>query len=67
MLNMGLFTSSTGPPCPRCQGMIMVSGVYFDKDEPELGVTKCGYCKTELQVSTDPVTGKTRAEEIRRD
>ena len=40
----------------------MVSGIYYDKAEPQLGVTTCGHCQAELQVSKDPMTGETRAE-----
>ena len=40
--------------------------VYYDKDEPELGVTTCGYCKTELQVSKDLATGKMKAEKVKK-
>jgi hypothetical protein len=44
----------------------MVSGIYFDNKEPQLGVTKCEHCKTEFQVSKDPVTGETRAERVKK-
>jgi hypothetical protein len=63
---MSLFASFTGLPCPKCGAFIMVSGVYFDKKEPELGITTCEYCFAELQVSNDLVTGKTRAERVKR-
>jgi formate dehydrogenase maturation protein FdhE len=63
---MALFASFTGVPCPICRGMIVASGIYFDKSEPELGVTKCEYCETELQVSKDPLTGETRVERVKR-
>ncbi len=64
--SMSLFASFIGLPCPICHGMIMVSGIYYDKTEPEPGVTTCEYCKTELQVSKDPVTGKMFAERVKR-
>jgi hypothetical protein len=63
---MSLFASFTGLPCPICHGMIMVSGIYYDREEPELGVTICEYCKTELQVSKDLATGKMRAEKVKK-
>jgi transcription elongation factor Elf1 len=63
---MGLFASFTGLPCPECGALIMVSGIYFDNKEPQLGVTKCEHCKTEFQVSKDPVTGETRAERVKK-
>ena len=63
---MSLFASFTGLPCPECGLPIMVSGIYHDKDEPELGVTKCEHCKVEFQVSKDQVTGKMRAERVKR-
>lgn len=63
---MGLFASFTGLPCPECGAFIMVSGIYFDKDESELGVTTCEYCFAELQVFKDPATGKLRAEGVKR-
>jgi len=44
----------------------MVSGIYYDKNEPVLGVTTCEYCQAELQVSKDPATGKTRAERVKK-
>jgi len=59
---MSLFASFTGLPCPECGALIMVSGIYYDKAEPQLGVTTCGHCQAELQVSKDPMTGETRAE-----
>jgi hypothetical protein len=34
---MSLFASFTGLPCPECRLPIMVSGIYYDKKEPELG------------------------------
>jgi len=60
--NVGLFASFTGLPCPECGLPIMVSGIYHDMDEPQLGVTTCGHCQAELQVSKDPMTGEARAE-----
>lgn len=45
----------------------MVSGIYYDKDEPEMGVTTCEGCQTELQVSRDPVSGEMRAERVRKE
>ena len=61
---MGLFASFTGLPCPECGLPIMVSGIYYDKNEPELGVTTCQNCKAELQLSKDPASGKMRAEKV---
>jgi transcription elongation factor Elf1 len=63
---MGLFASFTGLPCPECGAFIMVSGIYFDMKEPQLGVTKCEHCKVEFQVSKDQVTGKMRAERVKK-
>jgi len=63
---MTLFVSFTGLPCPGYGLPIMVSGIYYDKDEPELGVTTCEYCQAELQVSKDPATGKMRAERVKK-
>jgi len=63
---MGLFASFTGLPCPECGLPIMVFGIYYDKNEPELGVTTCEYCQAELQVSKDPATGETRAERVKK-
>jgi hypothetical protein len=63
---MSLFASFTGLPCPECGLPIMVSGIYYDKGEPELGVTACEYCKSELQVSKDPATGEIRTERVKR-
>ena len=63
---MSLFASFSGFKCPNCGLMVMASGIYFDKKEPRLDVTKCKYCQTELQVSKDPVTGKTKAERVKR-
>jgi len=45
--------------------MIMASSI-MRKGEPELTVTKCEWCQTELQVSKDPATGKTRAERVKK-
>jgi len=45
----------------------MVSGIYYDKDEPEMGVTTCGYCLTELQVTKDPATGEMRAGRVKKE
>jgi len=63
---MALFASFTGLPCPECGLPIMVSGIYYDKDEPVLGVTTCEFCQAELQVSKDPVTGEIRAEKVKK-
>ncbi len=63
---MALFASFTRLPCSIYREMIVVSGIYYDKVEPELGVTTCEDCKTELQVSTDPATGKMRAEKVKK-
>ena len=63
---MGLFASFTGLPCPECGLPIMVSGIYYDKHEPELGVTICEYCEAGLQVSKDQVTRETRAERAKK-
>jgi hypothetical protein len=63
---MALFASFTGVKCPVYGRMIVVSGIYFDKREPELGVTKCGYGKTEIQVSKNPLTGEIRAGKVKK-
>ncbi len=63
---MALFASFTGLPCPECGLPIVVSGIYYDKDEPQMGVTTCEYCFADLQVSNDPVTGRTRAERVKK-
>ncbi|MCJ7746924.1 MAG: phage terminase large subunit family protein [Desulfobacterales bacterium] len=63
---MSLFASFTGLPCPECGLPIMVSGIYYDSNEPQLGVTKCEHCKTELQVSKDPLTGKIKPERVKK-
>ena len=63
---MALFASFTGLPCPECGLPIMVSGIYYDKDEPELGVTTCDYCQAEVQVSKDPASGEVRAERAKK-
>jgi len=63
---MGLFASFTGLSCPERGLLSMVSGIYFDMKEPQLGVTKCEHCKVEFQVSKDQVTGKIRAERVKR-
>jgi hypothetical protein len=63
---MALFAAFTGLPWPECSALIMVFGAYFDKNEPELGVTKCEHCKAEVQVSRDPVTGETWAESVKK-
>jgi len=63
---MGLFASFTGVPCPECGLPIMASGIYYDKDEPQLSVTTCEYCQAELQVSKDLATGKLKAERVKK-
>ncbi len=63
---MILFAPFTGVKCPMCGERIIVSGIYFDKREPELGVTKCGYCQTEIQVAKDPLTGEIRAGKVKK-
>lgn len=63
---MSLFASFSGLPCPECGLPIMVSGLYCDKDEPVPGVTTCGYCQAELQVSKDPASGEIRAERVKK-
>lgn len=63
---MALFASFTGVKCPMCGRMIVASGIYHDKHEPELDVTKCGWCQTEIQVSKDPLTGEIRAGKVKR-
>jgi len=63
---MAIFASFTGLPCSECGLPIMVSGIYYDRNEPELGVTTCEYCQSEVQVSKDPATGKVRAESVKK-
>jgi predicted RNA-binding Zn-ribbon protein involved in translation (DUF1610 family) len=63
---MALFASFTGIKCPNCGMMVMAYGKYEDLDEPRLDVTKCQGCGAELQIRTDPKTGKTRAERVKK-
>jgi len=42
---MALFASFTGLPCRECGQPVMTSGIYYDQNEPVMGVTTCEYCK----------------------
>jgi hypothetical protein len=63
---MALFASFTCLKCPECGLMVVASGTYYDVTEPRLDVTKCKGCGAELQIRTDPETGETRVERVKR-
>lgn len=58
---MSIMASFHGFKCPECGQMIMASEIK-GLHEPGLAVTKCQWCGAEIQVTTDHVTGETRAE-----
>jgi hypothetical protein len=41
-------------------------GINHGRAEPKLNTATCSKCGTELQVSKDPATGKTRAERVKK-
>ena len=46
--------------------MVVASGIYFDHKEPRLDVTTCQGCGAEFQIRTDPETGETRVEGVKK-
>jgi len=63
---VALYASLSTVRCPACGASVVARGINHGRAEPKLNTATCSKCGTELQVSKDPATGKTRAERVKK-
>jgi len=62
---MSIMASFHGFKCPEWGQLVIASEIKGTHD-PGLAVTKCDWCGAEFQVTEDKVSGKMRAERMKK-